>query len=200
MKIQLYCILIIIFTLLSSGCKSKVPPVNQNPVKMFFSVDSTRINKTVVNQKFNIQYAPPKNWNEVSDQVFSRIKNGLQSINYDSSGLTINPLNLYCTDSLKGILSLSSVEGMKSPEEYEKILSEKFGAENVKSTNYMKDDIQITQFLVETNKQVIFKIVFRSTRKNILQFDYITDRNSYMDMVKSIESSIGSIHLIHNHQ
>jgi hypothetical protein len=66
----------------------------------------------------------------------------------------------------------------------------------VKKAVYMKDGIKITQFLIQKNNIVNFRLLFNNGDGKLLQFDYLAGIRDYSLEVKAIESSIGSIKLI----
>lgn len=188
-----------IFLFLFAGCKSSVE--SKAPVKLIFNVDSTRIAPAVIDDQFKITYSPPINWNLVSPGIMDKLKQTVQTNTPDSQLVTITPVAFYSTDSLSGILSVSSISFSDNSlkysvlmDKYKNLLTSRFGEKNLKAAEYLKDELHITQYLIEKENQIIFKILFPNPDNNFIQFDYIAERKAYINMIKSIESSIGSIH------
>ncbi|MCZ8022225.1 MAG: hypothetical protein O9302_14560 [Cyclobacteriaceae bacterium] len=62
----------------------------------------------------------------------------------------------------------------------------------LKSTFY-HNGLRIRQYLLQSNDLVTFKLVITEGTRYPVQLDYVLSRNTYMQHVKKIESSIGSI-------
>lgn len=183
---------------LVSGCRSG-KPAEEYSQKMTFNIDPSLIEAQVTDSVNHIVYSPPADWKLLPENVFERVKDGIKEQLPDSQYVLIKPVAFYADDSLKGVLSVSTVDFGKDKnafaekmKEYRKMLESKFGS-NIKPASFTKGDIRIMQYLIQTSRQVTFKMVFENKSGQILQFDYISERNAYLNMVKAIESSIGSI-------
>jgi predicted small secreted protein len=76
--------------------------------------------------------------------------------------------------------------------EYLKVVSENFKESINKKGNFLKMELNFTQYLIQKQNLISFKLIFE-LNDTIYQFDYTTQKETYQHELKSIESSMGTI-------
>lgn len=192
---------LIIFSL--PGCQNqKEPETGLRQIQ--FNVDSNLLSQEVIDSSSKFLFMPPKEWKLINKKLFKDVldKNNLQLKQEEK--ILIAPLYIFMDDSMNCLLNISRIqlkEENKSQTKstiaiYEEELLRKFGKEKLKRAEYLKGNLAITQYLINENNEVNFKIIFFDENKNLVQFDYVTSLDVYPKEIKAIESSIGSIQLL----
>ncbi len=194
-------ILLVISILFVSSCNNQeVEP--KDSIK--FNLDSALINESDTLSVVNIFIASPKNWLSTDEQLMEKIssklgqvidsnfayKYKLMKIYFDSTSASLLTIGIISQDKYKNTDSLIN--------DYASLIETKFSGSNIKKGFYRKDNIDITQLLIQEKETITFKLLFINNRKNLVQVDYILDSKNYLDLVKKAESSIASIKLITN--
>jgi hypothetical protein len=170
---------------------------------LIFNIDSAKIGKLETLADFNITFHPPKNWDEVEASISERIVNSLKSQKNGDSKYIYQPVKIFLNKTNNSLLAVGKVASQDSIEksnklkEYLQVVSENFNESINKKGAFTKDGIEITQFLLQKQTLISFKLIF-DLDDTIYQFDYTTQKETYQDELKSIESSMGTIKPITN--
>lgn len=165
-----------------------------------FNIDTTCIASEVILKDYKLSFNPPLNLAH-SDEFYNKLSENIKQNNQVQTELITKPVDAFVDDKFN-VLIVSSIEsGQKdsqnsSFEKISDIVKKQFKSENVKFAEYLKDDIKISQFLIQDSINVIFKLLLASPNKQVMQFDYIIPQQNYKNEIKAIESSIGSIKYI----
>jgi hypothetical protein len=92
------------------------------------------------------------------------------------------------------ISQLGGIEDSTSVDKYKDLIQKNFSPTKV--GDFLKDNILFTQYLIQDENRINFKLLFFNPKDQLIQFDYILQKDSYVLELKAIESSIGSIKLI----
>lgn len=76
---------------------------------------------------------------------------------------------------------------------YRSSLRERYGADNIKSGDFWHNDIFIKNMVTNDSAGVQFRVIGLAPDSDGLELIYTVPRHVYMGMVKSVESSIGSL-------
>ena len=112
------------------------------------------------------------------------------------------PLYVFTSDSTGSILSVGIIKALRTDttktaqlKRIKELFSNKYSPESIKTAEYLKDGIHITQFLIQEKQLITFKLLFETKDKKLIEFDYLMPSGTYIDEIKAVESSIGSIKL-----
>ncbi len=78
-------------------------------------------------------------------------------------------------------------------ENYRNSLIEYYGGDRIRSGEYLVNDIYVINFLITDSAHVRFQLICLSEDDHALELQYFMPNKSYPKLVKSIESSIGTI-------
>ncbi|MHC1739275.1 MAG: hypothetical protein AB9882_14815 [Ignavibacteriaceae bacterium] len=164
--------------------------------ELLFNIDTSLISSTITDTSFLVKFNPPKFWtsNKSTFRLFLESElNGLNperiyffSDNIDSAYLKISRIPKPDTfPSDKNIFK-----------DYDTLIKSALGNFILKSGNYLKDGFTVHQYLIDKSGYISFLLLFSNTKGEILSFEYTAGKGNYQKVLKSIESSIGSIKLI----
>ena len=183
------------------SCSEEKTPVTE----LSFNVDSTLLAPENKFDSLGFRFNPPKNFDPISDSLFTEIQNNLLKMEEESGEFSLDIINIFLHDSTKSFCSISRLqikdsEGSlnSSMPQYRNYLEKKLSGLSVTMADFMKDNIHMYQFLIQGPDRIQFKLDFMTIKNIIIQIDYVVPKNDYEKMVQSIESSIGSINLLIN--
>ena len=181
------------------SCSEEKAPVTE----LSFNVDSTLLAPENKFDSLGFRFNPPKNFDPISDSLFTEIQNNLLKMEEESGEFSLDIINIFLHDSTKSFCSISQLqikdsEGSlnSSMPQYRNYLEKKLSGLSVTMADFMKDNIHMYQFLIQGPDRIQFKLDFMTIKDIIIQIDYVVPKNDYEKMVQSIESSIGSIKLL----
>jgi len=201
-KVFILIILLLILNCTSSDSNSKA----QNS-ELFFDVDSTKLGNQIENIDYGIKYSPPKGWELIAPELFKQFSQKSQPIQFgntplEDKKLLVQPISIFLKQENSCILYLSSIKGLEQEpdsgiayEKYKNIVTQNFDSSLIKKGDFIRNNIAFTQFVLQHKNQISFKLVFLNHQNKIMQFDYIIPKQSYINELKAIESSLGSIQL-----
>ena len=181
------------------SCSEEKTPVTE----LSFNVDSTLLAPENKFDSLGFRFNPPKNFDPISDSLFTEIQNNLLKMEAESGEFSLDIINIFLHDSTKSFCSISQLqikdsEGSlnSSMPQYRNYLEKKLSGLSVTMADFMKDNIHMYQFLIQGPDRIQFKLDFMTIKDIIIQIDFVVPKNDYEKMVQSIESSIGSIKLL----
>ena len=185
------------------GCDS--PNARKQPYEtLVFKVDETRLEPTITDTTLRIKIAAPKNWKKIDDSMLAQVANKVDS--QLMPGLQMVPRWIFLNESSRAMCVVSKLNGVDiAPDEtLLKTLSttyrNQFPKATVQQTIFMKDAFRIHQLMVIAADFVLIKLVCDAPEALVFEVDYRVPKDVYQTELRSIESSIGSINLIHKMQ
>ena len=185
------------------GCDS--PDAQKQPYEtLVFKVDETRLEPAVTDTTLRIKIAAPKNWKKIDDSMLAQVANKVDS--QLMPGLQMVPRWIFLNESSRAMCVVSKLNGLDiaSDETLLKTLStayrNQFPNATVQQTIFMKDAFRIHQLMVIAADFVLIKLVCDAPEALVFEVDYRVPKDVYQTELRAIESSIGSINLIHKHQ
>jgi hypothetical protein len=186
-----------IIILLLIGCDSSSTDKNEKQ-DLAFDVDDTLLELPFELTQANMEIRPPVGFKAVSDSYHQE----LQSFFLKERGANTNlQFHQFFFDSLHSAgmvvfsvkeLNLSS-DTMNFFGNYQKVLEGQYGPDRVKSGEYWVNGIFVKNYLVTDSNTVRFQLLCLSSNNDAMEVHYIVPHSEYEQVVKLIESSIGSL-------
>ncbi len=185
------------------GCDS--PNVQKQPYEnLVFNVDETRLEPAVEDTTLRIKVAAPKNWKEIDDPMLAQVINELDT--QPTPELQIVPRWIFLDESSQAMCIVSKLNGVEiAPNEtllktLTTAYQNQFPNATVRQAVFMKDAFRIHQLMVIAADFVRIKLICDAPETLVFEVDYRVPRDVYQTELRAIESSIGSINLIHKRQ
>jgi len=197
--------LFLLFLTLIVGCVSHKNDDSDRPDEMEFNIDPELLGSTVHLDEKGISFQPPREWTQLSDEIFDEAVRQLKQFQTDHEYFSIHPVNIFLHPRHGSTLIISEIsadESFSDPSEmierFHKKLEDRFEDQNVRETVFLKDGIYFHQYLIQSQDKVNFKLLFYNAAADLFQVDYVVPRSVYLSESRAIESSIGSIHIFTN--
>ena len=185
------------------GCDS--PNAQKQPYEnLVFNVDETRLEPAVEDTTLRIKVAAPKNWKEIDDPMLAQVINELDT--QPTPELQIVPRWIFLDESSQAMCIVSKLNGVEiAPDEtllktLTTAYQNQFPNATVRQAVFMKDAFRIHQLMVIAADFVRIKLICDAPETLVFEVDYRVPRDVYQTELRAIESSIGSINLIHKRQ
>ena len=186
------------------GCDS--PNTQKQPYEtLVFNVDETRLEPVVTDAVLKIRIAAPKNWKKIDDSMLAQAVSKLEP-QPTPQDLQIVSRWIFLNEGSRAMCVVSKLNGVEiAPDEtlLETLTTayrNQFPKARVQQTIFMKDGFRIHQLMVIATDFVRIKLICDAPETLVFEVDYYVPRDVYQTELRSIESSIGSINLIHKQQ
>lgn len=185
------------------GCDS--PNAQKQPYEnLVFKVDKTRLEPAVEDTTLRIKVAAPKNWKKIDDSMLAQVINELDT--QPTPELQIVPRWIFLDKSSQAMCIVSKLNGVEiAPDEtllktLTTAYQNQFPNATVRQAVFMKDAFRIHQLMVIAADFIRIKLICDAPETLVFEVDYRVPRDVYQTELRAIESSIGSINLIHKRQ
>lgn len=182
------------------GCNS--PDTQKQPYEtLVFKVDETRLEPTVTDAILRIKIAAPKNWKKIDDSMLAQVINKLDI--QLMQGLQMVPRWVFLNEGSRAMCVVSKLSGVDTaPDEtllktLTTAYQNQFPNATVQQTIFMKDAFRIHQLMIIAADFVRIKLICDAPETLVFEVNYHIPKDVYQTELRSIESSIGSINLIH---
>jgi hypothetical protein len=184
-----------------AGCDP--PNTQKQPYEtLVFKVDETRLEPMVTDATLRIKIAAPRNWKKIDDSMLAQVVNKLEP-QLTPQNLQIVPRWIFLNEGSRAMCVVSKLNGAEiAPDEtllqtLTTAYRNQFPNATVQQTVFMKDAFRIHQLMVIAADFVRIKLICDAPETLVFEVDYRIPRDVYQTELRSIESSIGSINLIH---
>lgn len=178
-------------------CSSQEKNQTETTSELTFEVDSTKLELTTHNQDLGIQFNAPKEWTPIPRSLFEKFSKQISTNFLEGNDFKVNPISIFLNQQNKSLLYISQFQNLVDStivKKYEDLIQVTFLPTKV--GDFLKDDIVFTQYLIQDENRINFKLFFFNSKNQLIQFDYIVPNDSYVSQLKAVESSIGSIKLL----
>lgn len=178
-------------------CSRQEKETVQRNDELSFEVDTTKIEVATRLVDLGIQLNSPKGWKPIADRLFAELSEKTAAVNLSDSVFSCKPVAIFLNHQTNSLLFISSVPGLddtSSLATYKNLIQEQLAPR--KAGDFLKDQVHFSQFLIQNEQHVNFKLIFQNNKHHYIQFDYIIPIHSYVSELKAIEASIGSITVI----
>jgi len=187
--------ILVICSLFSTiGCQSD-NTINGEFIKIEFDINKSLLSAipVTIENAFHVTY--PVDFTEIDKTDFKMIKTAIESDS--TSFFQLSPIAVYkssggSTSILSKIISEEEVFD-KIDTTYYNVLANNFETRYIEQSKIKINGINTIQYIITTTEVVLIKLIFH-VRDFYYQLDYIIPISIYEEKLKSIESSIGSIH------
>ena len=168
------------------SCRSSV---TEPRTEMEFSVDSLLVNRQVNDSILSISYRIPSTWTAIDASV-----NQQSGVKISSLFTNADTSVMFSTTDLRN-MSDSSLRAMH--DNYKTVLNPDGKWNSIDAADFVKDDFQITQYMMSKQGTTGFKMFFSKNSRHLFQLDYqITIDSLYETKTKIFESIIGTLRSI----
>lgn len=176
------------------SCQQREKPIVKDEI--IFDVDSNLIGNVQEFPEIGIKLSAPKNWNRVDlKPVENLLKNFEESKRSD--GDTLSVLGIFADTITKCQLIVSLVKTQKDFNNFISNLDSTFSRSQLfkfQRGNFQKGVFKITQYLLQSDRLVVFRLFSQAKNQKIFQIDYVIPKTNYSkEIAKAVESSIGSL-------
>jgi hypothetical protein len=190
---KIYQILVGLFlTTCVFSCNFSDKKSSKNIEKMEFNINESLLGEQQIDSLLEIQFTPPKNWVNLHAKIeeINTLINGEEHIKVR---------NIY-QDSLTGAsLVVSDITNLNDSilnniiANYETALNPNGNFHDIQKGEFVYNSFLVNQFVMQDPMTVVFKLLYLKGGKKRFQIDYILPRESYMENIQALESSIGSV-------
>ena len=182
------------------GCDSQNAK-NPSYETLVFNVDETKLEPVVTDTVLKIKMAPPRNWKQINESTLAEVisKAGTPA----TEGLQVTPRWIFLHEGSQAVCVVSALSGMDlGPNEtlLETLATayrNEFPHATVQQAIFMKGAFRVHQIMVIAADSVLIKLICDAPETLVFEVDYRVPKNVYQTELRAIESSIGSINLIH---
>lgn len=171
------------------GCTNSDSKAKRNDLA--FEVNEKFLGESYLDSLSNITLRIPVGWKDSDDSSDNTLQSKMSLLRQNS-----NSKKFYLDSLQKASLIISYID---QPENLDLIFTNPDSVYNttknwmsITKSQFVLNGLETFQFLLQNQNVVNFKLLVRG-RNTTLQVDYIVDRASYIQEIKKIESSIGSI-------
>lgn len=195
---------LLLVTSMCTYCGSDEVSENTDIVpELHFDIDMTKLGEVYRQNDYGITLYPPKGWELVPADVLQQLKTQ-SSKNASAQEVSFEPINMFFNEENQSILSIAHIievnkQGISDRDllkKYQELLTSKIDSSRLKKGEFFKDGIHFVQFLIQDGERVIFKLLVRNVKNQLIELDYIVLKSVYSSEVKAIESSIGTISFV----
>ena len=168
---------------------------------LVFKVDETLLEPPVMDATLRLKIAAPKDWKKIDDSMLAQVTNKLDL--QITQGIQMVPRWIFLNEGSRAMCVVSKLNGVEiAPDEallktLETAYRSQFPKATVQQTIFMKDAFRIHQLMVIAADFVLIKLICDAPETLIFEVDYHIPKDVYQTELRAIESSIGSINLIH---
>ena len=168
----------------------------------YVSFDRSKLDIEITDLDLGISFSAPRSWSFKQTSISNKTESRGSAVN-PSDNIIYKPTYVFFNDSTGSLLSVgkiitedSSMAGPARINFYKSLLISKYKNDKIKVVNFINSRILLTQFKIERQNLVSFRIIFENARQEIIQFDYTVPLGRLESDYPSIKSSIGSLKLL----
>ncbi|MBN1155501.1 hypothetical protein JXB12_11335 [candidate division KSB1 bacterium] len=165
-----------------------------------FEVQSDLLSETFIDSTLGIQFAPPRDWKRIDSTLMSQLNDRLTLSENDSSAYAVTVREMFLDSVHTSLCAISTYERIDSTISFDDFINEFVEVAHINHASTIKKEgrsvinqLKFYQIIVMDKKTVNLKFVGKHHAPYPFQIDYIVPVNVYPNVIRSIESSIGSI-------
>lgn len=189
-----------------SGC-DRTPPQSQGPEELSFVVVDSLLGPELVIEEANKALRPPQGFRTVPDSLLAALREqGLAALQDQlaspfRSTCDVELVSAFLDSARRAGLVVSVLRGVAPNDEeyaeaYEDVLHDVCENADVRSGDYVVNDVYVRNFLVSDASLIRFQLLCFSEGDDALELVYFASRSSYRNLVRAFESSIGTVRVV----
>ncbi len=166
---------------------------------MYFNIVDSLLAPAIELGHADLQIRPPKDLTALPESLMADFKKILSNSLQDSSKITL--LEILLSQETKASLMISRIAGLNLQsdtagfmENYRDALRSEDKTKSIESGDFWHAEVYVKNILVRDSSNVQFRLICLKPSNDAIELIYTTPRAVYGDYVRSIESSIGSLH------
>lgn len=166
---------------------------------MYFNVVDSLLAPAIELGSADWQIRPPKDLTALPESLMADFKKILSNSLEDSSKITL--LEIWLSEETRASLMISRIAGLnlqadtsRFMENYRDALRSEDKTKSIEAGDFWHGEVYVKNILVRDSSNVQFRLICMKPSNDAIELIYTTPRTVYGDYVKSIESSIGSLH------
>jgi hypothetical protein len=182
-----------LFILISCG-KGKIEQNDSD----YFLFDKSKLGIEIVDQDLGIKFYPPISWELRQTSISKKIE--ARDAANPNDHFIYEPTYVFFDNSSGGLLSVGKVVTNDTTlaksarlNYYKGLISTKHKNDKLASGNFVHSKIYFSQFTIEKQNLISYKLIFENNAGQIIQFDYTIPADYSVTAQPLIKSSIGSI-------
>lgn len=188
LKIKIILMLLVVFVVSSCG-KMNEESVSKNE-EIGFEVNELLLGEAYTDSLTGFSIKIPKNWINVLNFNDEKISNKFRDLIYKEG--TIVFLDTSSQSSLL-ISKVSKKELQQLNAGQDSLFNKNKNWASITKSQFTVNGIKAYQFLAQNSELINFKLIFIAGTRNPFKIDFVLSRHSYLNEVKKVESTIGSI-------
>jgi len=166
----------------------------KNNTDMKFTVIDSLISRQVENSNLGIVFSPPANWRPDNSNI-TAIQNQFASLPVFRD---IVVEDIFVDRANMALMIISDISGIhdsilnaiiQNPNTF---FADTSGNTTVITDKYSYNNLEVNQVLIQNPQFVNFKLFYLKGAGKAFEVDFISPKNTYNNVVKSIESSLGT--------
>ena len=200
-KIRIPIILeLLLLFIFFSACDSSD---NNEPIteKLSFKVVDSLLGPVYEVETVGKSFRPPAGFKPIPDSLLKTFQDELVSVTKENQRVDL--LQFFFDQAHQAGLIVSVIRDLQLTGDtaafignYRSSLIEFYGESNVRTGDYWIDSIYVKNFLITDSVNVKFQLICLSSQGDALELQYFAPHIFYADLVRSFESSIGTIRLL----
>ncbi len=177
-----------------TGCGQK----RQAADDIYFDVVDSLLEAPVYLGDTGREIRPPKGFTELPDSIMFRLR-GILSDTLGDGG-RVRLVAYFWQDSTGGSLIASEIEGLTLEAdtaafmgEYRRSLEERVGRAGMKTGDFVHNSIYFKNMTISDSEAVTIRLIGLDEKKDAIELLFSLPNSSYNELIKPVESSIGSL-------
>lgn len=200
-RVSYSAMLILLAAVVSLSCSCSADDPNMIEHLQFTVVDSL-LEPVFPVPGAAMQFCPPAGFSPLPDTLLAQFRAQLYAQTPpDTRRTDIFQVFLHATHRAAVLVSLAedlsiSADPSGFVADYQQSLIETYGPNQVVSGDYLVNDVQVKNYLVSDSAHVRFQLLCLAASPPAMEVQYVVPKESYRRLLRSLESSIGTIELV----
>lgn len=201
--IQRYIAIIVVSCSILTSCNFSEKPKKDTIPTMTFTVNRQLLGDSLSLADEGFRILIPKNWKPLSENLARELTSKMEAREAASdTNSSIRPqiVSVFSKPNSGASLIISRVRFPKqdSTEKSQRLHYTEQTKSRIDSTSlgvaeFMSNGVKITQYMIRSQENTSFKLLFKGRSSGMIQCDYILPNTIFQQEIRAVESSIGSI-------
>lgn len=191
LRLQFFVRFLLLFVVLFFvGCSTDNKELEKD---LFLEVDSVRLGLSYIDSSVGFKFKIPKGWKDFTES-YGKALNDVENQSEDTLVRQIN--GVYGSLNDKYFCFISDYNEFNDLEFVIKHVDKALtagGTSKVKSGTFRHNGLVFNQWRILDSTNISFRLIFKTYKNKIVQIDYVIPNGQYLELIKNIEASIGSI-------